>query len=68
MKMYLTKDEKYPHVFAVPEARHKKELESDARLIPDRLGLELVALRQREEDVLAEIEDHLRSTGQKPIS
>lgn len=64
MKLYLYMDEKHDHVYADGKGLH----ESDARQIPDRLGVELVALRQREESILSEIEDHLRLTGQKPIS
>jgi hypothetical protein len=63
MQMHLYQDEKHPHVFATKKGRAE-----DMRQIPDRLGLELMALREQEQRVLQEINEHLRVTGQKPVS
>lgn len=63
MQMHLYQDEKHPHVFAAKKGRAE-----DMRQIPDRLGLELFALREQEKRVLTEIDEHLRLSGQKPIS
>lgn len=37
------------------------------RVVPEHLGEELLQLRRRENEILQEIVDHLKETGQDPI-
>jgi hypothetical protein len=69
MKLSMVEDEKYPHVFVnSPQdpdyAAHHQRHERD---VPDDLGIELLALRRREAELLDLIEKHIRSTGQRPV-
>jgi hypothetical protein len=52
------------HGGEMPESFYEERREGIFRDVPDALGAELVALRKREEELLDEIEQHIRSTGQ----
>lgn len=60
MKLWMSEDEKFPHVFAQGKP-HNYWGEYD---VPDDLGQELLDLRQRESKLLELIAKHLRDTGQ----
>ena len=60
MKIWLSEDEHYPHVFVkgTPE-RFWSEVD-----VPSDLGSELLVLREREKQLLHQIAEHLKATGQ----